>query len=117
MQFRAAERVRRREAARYAEGWIECQTAPSIDEGEAGAIVAGSAFFVGAFRDQPMGVRGVWAVVAVLGTALAGPAVAACKVGRLAELPVTMLGLEPTVPARINGREVRFLADSGPSTA
>jgi tetratricopeptide (TPR) repeat protein/predicted aspartyl protease len=36
-----------------------------------------------------------------------------CTLGKLAELPVTMVGLRPVVAARINGSEVRFLADSG----
>ncbi len=45
----------------------------------------------------------------------AGPAAAAgaCHVGIIAELPVTMSGEQPTVPARINGHDVRFVADSG----
>src|ERR1700730_2001015 len=38
---------------------------------------------------------------------------AACKIGRLAELPVTMTGLRPLVSARINGAHALFLADSG----
>jgi hypothetical protein len=38
---------------------------------------------------------------------------AACKIGRLAELPVTMRGLRPLVSARINGAEAQFIADSG----
>jgi tetratricopeptide (TPR) repeat protein len=44
-----------------------------------------------------------------------GRAVAAekCRLGTIAELPVTMSGSRPTVPARINGTEARFVADSG----
>jgi tetratricopeptide (TPR) repeat protein/predicted aspartyl protease len=38
---------------------------------------------------------------------------AACKIGRLAELPVTMTGLRPLVSAKINGSEALFIADSG----
>lgn len=38
---------------------------------------------------------------------------AACKIGRLAELPVTMTGLRPLVSAKINGADALFLADSG----
>ena len=51
------------------------------------------------------------AVSAFSGTALAadGP----CRVGRLAELPATMSGLQPMVHAKINGREAVFVADSG----
>jgi tetratricopeptide (TPR) repeat protein/predicted aspartyl protease len=46
---------------------------------------------------------------------LPGEALAAkeCQLGKLAELPVTMVGLRPVVTAKINGSEVRFLADSG----
>jgi tetratricopeptide (TPR) repeat protein/predicted aspartyl protease len=38
---------------------------------------------------------------------------AACKIGRLAELPVTMTGLRPLVSAKINGADALFVADSG----
>jgi tetratricopeptide (TPR) repeat protein/predicted aspartyl protease len=38
---------------------------------------------------------------------------AACKIGRLAELPVTMTGLRPLVSAKINGADALFIADSG----
>lgn len=44
----------------------------------------------------------------------AGPAFAAgCKIGKIAELPVTMNGLRPMVTAKINGAEAQFIADSG----
>ena len=43
----------------------------------------------------------------------AGSASAGCVVERLAELPVTMSGLQPYVHAKINGAEIRLLADSG----
>ena len=36
-----------------------------------------------------------------------------CSVGKMLELPVTMSDLRPMVPATLNGREVRFIADSG----
>ncbi len=42
--------------------------------------------------------------------ALADPA---CKIGRLAELPVTMSGTSPIVHALINGKDAAFIADSG----
>ncbi len=59
------------------------------------------------------GKSGILALVA-LGVALcAGPAAAACKLGLLAELPVTMDGLDPVVPAKINGVDARLVADSG----
>ena len=38
---------------------------------------------------------------------------ATCKVGILAELPVTMTGLRPLVSAKINGSDALFIADSG----
>ena len=38
---------------------------------------------------------------------------AGCVVGKMADLPVTMSGLQPYVHAKINGAEVRLLADSG----
>lgn len=38
---------------------------------------------------------------------------APCKIGKLAELPVTMAGMRPLVSAKINGAEARFVADSG----
>ena len=38
---------------------------------------------------------------------------AGCKVAKLAELPVTMSGLRPTVAAKINGVDAAFIADSG----
>ncbi len=37
----------------------------------------------------------------------------ACRLQKLAELPVTMDGLRPLVDAKINGSDVRLLADSG----
>ncbi|MGC1303812.1 MAG: retropepsin-like aspartic protease, partial [Caulobacteraceae bacterium] len=45
--------------------------------------------------------------------ASAAPALADCKVGRLAELPVTMVGRRPVVSAKINGMDALFVADSG----
>jgi hypothetical protein len=55
-------------------------------------------------------------MVALLVLALSGPPTrvfAACKIGRLAELPVTMSGLRPLVSAKINGADALFIADSG----
>jgi len=42
-------------------------------------------------------------------TALAGQ----CTVSRLAELPVTMAGMRPTITAQINGQDALFTLDSG----
>jgi tetratricopeptide (TPR) repeat protein len=41
------------------------------------------------------------------------PSMAGCQIFKLAELPVTMAGLRPLVPARINGADALFIADSG----
>ncbi len=52
--------------------------------------------------------------VAVLAlTCHAAPAAADCKLGKLAEIPVTLEGLAPIVPAAINGVQGRFLLDTG----
>jgi tetratricopeptide (TPR) repeat protein/predicted aspartyl protease len=40
-------------------------------------------------------------------------ALAGCILGRLADLPVTMRGLQPTVPVKINGADAQFVVDSG----
>lgn len=45
--------------------------------------------------------------------ALAGPAAAACKLDRVAELPVTMEGNAAIVSVKINGQDARLIADSG----
>jgi len=55
----------------------------------------------------------------ILGALVAGAIVlpasaeAKCTVGQMLQLPVTMSGLRPMVPARINGHDVRFIVDSG----
>jgi len=62
-----------------------------------------------------MAVRIAAVSIAVLGVAispLTGLA-AECKIGKVAELPVTMNGLRPLVTAKINGVDVQFIADSG----
>src|SRR5258706_4452797 len=42
------------------------------------------------------------------------PALAeACQVGKYVEIPVTMAGRRPIVTAQINGRDARFILDSG----
>ncbi len=46
----------------------------------------------------------------------ASPAIQAaahCKLGRLAELPIVMEGLKPTISAKINDRDAQFILDSG----
>jgi tetratricopeptide (TPR) repeat protein len=51
------------------------------------------------------------AMLGVLG--LSGRSLADCKLAKLAELPVTMVGLRPMVTAKINGRDAQLVADSG----
>lgn len=53
------------------------------------------------------------AVLGALSLASAASADTACKVGTIAELPVTMSGLSPLVHAKINGQNATFMADSG----
>lgn len=56
------------------------------------------------------------AVAAILLPLLLSEAVlaaSACKLTPLAQLPVTMQGRQPMVPAKINGQDVKFLVDSG----
>lgn len=55
----------------------------------------------------------VWALVAGFGAAMSGPALAACKVARIAELPVTLVGRRAMVDATFAGRDARFIVDSG----
>jgi tetratricopeptide (TPR) repeat protein/predicted aspartyl protease len=43
----------------------------------------------------------------------AGRSQAACKLGELAQFPVTMVGLKPLVTLKINGQDMRFVADTG----
>ncbi|RDE06984.1 aspartyl protease family protein [Sphingomonas aracearum] len=43
----------------------------------------------------------------------AQPAAAACKVGKMLELPVTMAGRRPMVTAQFGGKDAHFIVDSG----
>jgi aspartyl protease len=56
--------------------------------------------------------RGVLFII-VASTGLSLSALAACKMSKMAELPVTMLNLRPLIDAKINDRDVRFEVDSG----
>jgi tetratricopeptide (TPR) repeat protein/predicted aspartyl protease len=58
------------------------------------------------------GRSGCVGVMAVLGLA-AVPAWSACTMSKIAELPITMQGMEPMTDAKVNGTDVRFLVDSG----
>jgi tetratricopeptide (TPR) repeat protein/predicted aspartyl protease len=51
-----------------------------------------------------------------LGLLLLAPhaqAVEKCRLGRVAELPITMAGFSPIITAKINDKEARFVLDSG----
>ncbi len=40
-------------------------------------------------------------------------AAATCKLGKIIEFPITMTGMGPLTTAKVNGRDVRFMVDSG----
>jgi tetratricopeptide (TPR) repeat protein len=61
-----------------------------------------------------MQVRGLLVAAMMLGlTVPPVRALAGCKLGTIADLPVTMAGLRPMVTAKINGTDALFIADSG----
>jgi len=62
-----------------------------------------------------MGLRRILLTITLLGLASqAAPARAAgCSLGKVADLPVTMTGLQPMVTAKVNGVEAPFIFDSG----
>src|ERR1700726_3109613 len=43
----------------------------------------------------------------------AGSASAACQFAKIADVPVTMDGLRPTIMTKINGQDAKFLVDTG----
>lgn len=49
----------------------------------------------------------------MLALAIADPALAACKVGKIAELPVTLIGRRAMVQAKFGDRPTQFILDSG----
>jgi tetratricopeptide (TPR) repeat protein/predicted aspartyl protease len=60
--------------------------------------------------------RGGWITGALVSLALlapAGKAMADCRLGKIWDFPVTMRGLQPLIPAKINGVDGMFLADTG----
>ncbi|HEY1562165.1 MAG TPA: pepsin/retropepsin-like aspartic protease family protein [Caulobacteraceae bacterium] len=56
---------------------------------------------------------GRFALVCLAALAVPLAARADCQLGELFELPVTMQGLRPVVPAKVNGEDARFVLDSG----
>jgi len=51
--------------------------------------------------------------IAALALTFASPALAACKVGKIAELPVTLIGQRAMVQAKFGDRPTQFILDSG----
>lgn len=51
--------------------------------------------------------------LAILAQGWAAPALAACKLKQVAELPITIVGARPTIPVKVNGRPAQFVLDSG----
>jgi len=54
-----------------------------------------------------------FALALALGLGAAGSASAACQFQKIAEVPVVMEGLRPTIMAKINGQDAKFLVDTG----
>jgi tetratricopeptide (TPR) repeat protein len=64
---------------------------------------------------SPMPPRSIAAAFAVLTLSIASTCVFAdgCKVGKIAEFPIAMVGLRPLMTAAINDVDVQFVVDSG----
>src|SRR5690349_12065205 len=64
-----------------------------------------------------MSVRALRSALILVASCLpATPVLAAadgCKLGIIAELPVTMNAMRPTITTKINGEDARFIVDSG----
>ena len=74
-------------------------------------LVMGCCAITGRLAAPPAALFAAVLFVAVLFAA--APASAACHVGKLLEVPVTMVDNRPLVTARINGRPARLMLDSG----
>lgn len=59
------------------------------------------------------GLRQRFLLIPLISAVLSPPAFAACKMSKMAELPVTMAGPRPLIDAKINSKPVRFVVDSG----
>lgn len=53
------------------------------------------------------------AALSALALFAAGSASAACQFAKIADVPVTMDGLRPTIMTKINGQDAKFLVDTG----
>ena len=61
-----------------------------------------------------MGIRKLAAVcAAIMAVCAGGPALADCKLVRVADLPVTMRGHQPLITVKVNGKDARFIVDTG----
>lgn len=64
-----------------------------------------------------MSSKSVLATLAALALAVSAPAASAasakCRLMKIGELPVTMIGLKPVVSVKINGADARLMADTG----
>jgi len=61
-----------------------------------------------------MGIRTLAAVcAAIMGLGWDAPALADCKLVKVADLPVTMHGHQPIITAKVNGQEAHFIVDTG----
>jgi tetratricopeptide (TPR) repeat protein len=52
-------------------------------------------------------------VVAYVAAVTSAHADGKCELGKIAELPITMTGLRPLITAQVNGKDAKFLLDSG----
>ena len=63
---------------------------------------------------SPGGHRVLLGLVVLCASIAAAPAYGgACKLGKMAEFPITMADMRPLMTAKINGADVQFLVDSG----
>jgi predicted aspartyl protease/tetratricopeptide (TPR) repeat protein len=53
------------------------------------------------------------ALMAFLGAVPGAQAEGKCELGKVGELPITMTGLRPLITAQVNGKDAKFLLDSG----
>jgi len=58
-------------------------------------------------------IRAGLAALTMLGAATAQPALAACEVAKVAELPITLINQRALIEAKFGDREARFIVDSG----
>ena len=68
-------------------------------------------------RRQTWNVRArICSLIAACAMTLAAPSAYAakkCQIAKIADLPITMNSLRPTIPVKINNRDAKFVLDSG----